>query len=487
VPSSLRLATVEFILASHAGRELRLRDHVRALADYFDFILIDTPPSLGLLTINALVAADWVLIPTEARDFAVRGVQNVQDTIEELYRARRMNPKLGGFGIMLSKYDRRLREERAVAAFLRACWGDLVLTTEIGVNSKILEASSAGTYPLFHHDQKPTLRYLKLAREIMDRTRQCPAPGVIPEAVPTIDPRVHVDQRGAASGVPTWMGVPGEPASSIPMQEGAHQPLAHPLAAKGASVLLSDYPTSEPLMPEAPLANRVLNKTVWRTEVLGDRDLGPRSVQADGAAHEGPFSERGADAGSPEHARGNPTSAREGEVDGTTLSPAMATAVSVLTRAFPGLAGRLPLAQLMRLGAPLVAGICAVCLLVVGAGVLRAASNSPSGLQGTEPQLTQPLEDAGFAHDSQSETRGPLGLLQQILDSATRPLRPQDRTVETPTRAGLAYRAAFGHSLDKDLPEHEAEVEAWLATWEAAYRAGEPWARALLRDAPGGP
>jgi chromosome partitioning protein len=167
VPATISLATVEAALMTKLGRELRLRDQILPVANHFDFVLIDTPPSLGLLTINALVAANWVLIPTEARFFSIQGLQMLQDSIQEILY---LNQGLKVLGIVLSKFDRRLREERAVSSFLREHWGDLVFTTEIGTNSKILEAGSAGTSVfLFNGADKAANLYLQLAREVMNR------------------------------------------------------------------------------------------------------------------------------------------------------------------------------------------------------------------------------------------------------------------------------------------------------------------------------
>lgn len=167
VPSAMTLASAEAALMTKLGRELRLRDQLLQVADGFDFVLIDTPPSLGLLTINALVAAQFVLIPTEARFFSLQGLQALQESITEtLY----LNASLKVLGILLSKLDARLREERAVSAFLRERWGDLVFETEIRSNSKILEAGSAGV-SVFRYAgaEKAAESYVALAREVMRR------------------------------------------------------------------------------------------------------------------------------------------------------------------------------------------------------------------------------------------------------------------------------------------------------------------------------
>ena len=167
VPSAIPLASTEASLMTKLGRELRLRDQLQSVADGFDFVLIDTPPSLGLLTINALVAASCVIIPTEARFFSLQGLQMLQESITEILY---LNPSLKVLGILISKLDRRLREERAVAAFLRERWGDLVFTTEVGTNSKILEAGSAGTSVFSYAGaERATGSYLELAREVMNR------------------------------------------------------------------------------------------------------------------------------------------------------------------------------------------------------------------------------------------------------------------------------------------------------------------------------
>ena len=167
VPSSLDLAAVESALVNKLGREMRLREHLRRLDDQYDYILIDTPPSLGLLTINAMVAADWVVVPTEARFFSMQGLDMLKESINEVLY---MNPKLRILGIVLSKYDRRLREETTVNEFLRSTWGDSVFQTEVPTNSKILEASSAGvSIYAYKGTQKAIKIYEDLVEEVVAR------------------------------------------------------------------------------------------------------------------------------------------------------------------------------------------------------------------------------------------------------------------------------------------------------------------------------
>jgi chromosome partitioning protein len=167
VPAADALAAAEAQLMNKLGRELRLRDQLLSLEERYDYIVIDTPPSLGVLTINALVAATRVIIPTEARFFSLQGLKMLEDSIEEILY---VNPRLEVLGILLSKIDRRLKEERQVADYVRKNWGVRVFATEIGTNSKILEAGSVGV-SVFHYmgAEKAMSTYLALADEVMTR------------------------------------------------------------------------------------------------------------------------------------------------------------------------------------------------------------------------------------------------------------------------------------------------------------------------------
>jgi chromosome partitioning protein len=167
VPASAELAAAESSLSNKLGREFRLRDILAATGDKYRLILIDTPPSLGLLTVNSLVAASRVIVPTEARFFSLQGLQGLEETINEV---QYLNPALKILGILLSKLDRRLREEQTVANYLREHWGDVVFKTEIGTNSKILEAASTGQ-PVndIAGGTKAAELYSELAKEVLER------------------------------------------------------------------------------------------------------------------------------------------------------------------------------------------------------------------------------------------------------------------------------------------------------------------------------
>jgi chromosome partitioning protein len=166
-PATLSLASAEAALMNKLGREQRLRDQLDRHAAGHDVVVIDTPPSLGLLTINALVSADYVLVPTEARFFSLQGLQMIEESIEEVLY---LNPKLKIIGILLSKLDRRLREEKQVGEYLRERWGTLVFDTEISTSSKVLEASSAGkTVFGYLGAERASETYAKLAEEVLRR------------------------------------------------------------------------------------------------------------------------------------------------------------------------------------------------------------------------------------------------------------------------------------------------------------------------------
>jgi chromosome partitioning protein len=167
VPAAVGLASAEAQLMNKLGRELRLRDQLLAIDTNYDYVLIDTPPALGVLTINALVAATRVIIPTEARFFSLQGLQMLEESIEEILY---LNPRLEVLGILLSKMDRRLKEERQVADYLRQRWGGRVFHTEVGTNSKILEAGSSGT-SVFHYAgaERAVDTYMALADEVIAR------------------------------------------------------------------------------------------------------------------------------------------------------------------------------------------------------------------------------------------------------------------------------------------------------------------------------
>jgi chromosome partitioning protein len=170
VPAGVELSGAEIELIAVGQREYRLRDALVAVREEFDYILIDCPPALGLLTLNALVAADAVLVPLQAEYYALEGLSHLMKTIERVRRA--LNPKLEIQGIVLTMFDRRNNLCDMVEADVRSHLGDMVYNTVIPRNVRVSEAPSHGK-PVLLYDLKcaGSKAYLKLAGEILRRER----------------------------------------------------------------------------------------------------------------------------------------------------------------------------------------------------------------------------------------------------------------------------------------------------------------------------
>jgi chromosome partitioning protein len=162
------LAGAEIELIATENREYRLRDALASLAERYDTILIDCPPSLGLLTLNALVAAKGVLVPLQCEFFALEGISQLMRTIERVRRG--FNVELRVAGIVLTMYDRRNNLSELVAADARSFFGEQVLQTVIPRNIRISEAQSHGQ-SVFDYDRRSAgaLAYQALAEEMTVR------------------------------------------------------------------------------------------------------------------------------------------------------------------------------------------------------------------------------------------------------------------------------------------------------------------------------
>ncbi len=168
VPADRNLTGAEIDLVSLPDRERRLRTFLDPLRARFDYIFIDTPPSLGLLTLNALVAADAVLIPLNCEYFALEGLA---DLVATLRRVRgTLNPSLDIAGVLLTMYDERTNLGQQVARDIRAFFQERVYTTVIPRNIRLGEAPSHGM-PAILYDVKSrgAEAYLALAREVLAR------------------------------------------------------------------------------------------------------------------------------------------------------------------------------------------------------------------------------------------------------------------------------------------------------------------------------
>src|SRR5260370_20110843 len=166
LPGHKNLVGVNFELVDAENREFRLRDAVVPLRDKFNFIILDCPPALDLLTLNSLVAADSVLITMQAEYFALEGISELLDTIERIRAA--LNPALEIEGVLLTMFDDRTNRAHQVTAELKRFFGEKLFATTIPRNVRLAEAPSHGK-PVLLYDPKSlgSERYVQLTKEIL--------------------------------------------------------------------------------------------------------------------------------------------------------------------------------------------------------------------------------------------------------------------------------------------------------------------------------
>lgn len=169
LPASQDLAAAEMELAGVVGRELRMREAVDQLRPAYDYIIIDCPPSLGLITINMLIAADSVLIPLQCEYYALEGLTQLIRTISAIQSGS--SPSLEVEGVVLTMFDSRLNLSRQVAEDARAHFGELVFRSVIPRNIRLAEAPSFGK-PIIGYDLASVgaQAYLGVVSEIITRT-----------------------------------------------------------------------------------------------------------------------------------------------------------------------------------------------------------------------------------------------------------------------------------------------------------------------------
>ena len=167
LPATLALAGAELQFAGRFGRELLLRSALAPLRRSYDYILIDSPPSLGLFTVNALTAADTVLVPLQAHVFALGAMSQLEDTISMI---RQLNPTLSIGGIVITMVDRRTSVNALIESEARERYGDLVFQSTIPFSTKITEAPAAGV-PVTEYaaDSAGAKAYRALAEEVRQR------------------------------------------------------------------------------------------------------------------------------------------------------------------------------------------------------------------------------------------------------------------------------------------------------------------------------
>ena len=168
IPSNVNLSGIEFELATDEDRTNKLNNKINDLKEGYDFVLIDCPPSLGILTVNSLVASDSVLVPLQCEFYALEGLAQLLRTIEKI--KENLNPDLFLEGVILTMFDSRNRLSDDVVADAREHLGKKVFETVIPRNVRLSEAPSHGL-PAIIYDQKciGSLAYIDLAKELINR------------------------------------------------------------------------------------------------------------------------------------------------------------------------------------------------------------------------------------------------------------------------------------------------------------------------------
>ena len=185
LPGNQDLVAAEVQLMTKIGREVRLRNALKPVRGLYDVVIIDCPPALNLLTLNALVAADTVLVPMQCEYYALEGLSALMNTIEQIRGS--VNPDLALEGILRTMFDPRNNLSNEVSAQLIMHFGDKVFRTVIPRNVRLAEAPSFGKAAMYHDkDSRGALAYLALAGELIRREEEA-ALGETAEATPDED------------------------------------------------------------------------------------------------------------------------------------------------------------------------------------------------------------------------------------------------------------------------------------------------------------
>ena len=168
IPSNISRAGAEFDLYQLENREYRLKKQLAAVKDDYDYIFIDCPPSLGMITVNALAAADAVIIPMQCEYYALEGLSQLMITIRKIKQL--YNPELEICGILITMFNGRLILTMQVISELKKYYSDKLFKTPVSRNVKLSEAPSFGT-PVYYHDKssKGATEYLEVAKELLTR------------------------------------------------------------------------------------------------------------------------------------------------------------------------------------------------------------------------------------------------------------------------------------------------------------------------------
>ncbi len=168
-PTNINLAGAEVELVSAISRETILKRAIEPVMDKYDYIIIDCPPALGLLTINALAACEGVIVPIQGEYYALEGLTQLMDTINMI--KKKLNPKIGILGVVITMHDRRTQLTKQVVEEVQKYFGDKVFKTFIPRNVRLAEAPSYGqTIEEYDPKSKGSLAYQALANEVLKRT-----------------------------------------------------------------------------------------------------------------------------------------------------------------------------------------------------------------------------------------------------------------------------------------------------------------------------
>ncbi len=168
IPSSIDLAGAEIALSEYENRNLQLKDKFEVLKVEYDYVIVDCPPSLGTLTVNALAASDGVVIPMTCEYYSLEGLSQIMQTVKQVKKL--YNDKLDVTGILITMYDNRLNLSKQVLAEVEKYYGDKLFKTLIPRNIRITEAPSFGQ-PVIYFDKhsKGSVRYINAAQELIKR------------------------------------------------------------------------------------------------------------------------------------------------------------------------------------------------------------------------------------------------------------------------------------------------------------------------------
>jgi chromosome partitioning protein len=204
IPAHKNLLGANLELVDGERREFRLRDALTPLRDKFQFIVLDCPPALDLLTLNALVASDAVLIPMQAEYFALEGISELLDTVERIRAS--LNPELAIEGVVLTMYDDRTNLAQQVTSELKRYFGEKLCQTTIPRNIRLAEAPSHGKSAIAYDSKsRGAESYIQLAQEILERTMPELAAKTRKAEVQEVDkPQAPAEEEKQVVNGPRW-------------------------------------------------------------------------------------------------------------------------------------------------------------------------------------------------------------------------------------------------------------------------------------------